>query len=151
MAIAVALQDVKASRVRRDVEGGALQRTSFIESPEADAPQAFMVEYDPNRVSRAHFHAVDQFQIIVDGKGRIGRHELTPYSVHFARAFTPYGPLVASGEGMTFLTLRRSRDAGAQRLPEAKPKLDLVQDRTPWQITCGTHFEPQSRPQSGVL
>jgi rubredoxin len=42
MAIAIALQDVKGSAVRRDIEGGALQRTNFIESTEAGAPQAFM-------------------------------------------------------------------------------------------------------------
>ena len=151
MPIAIALEDVRGSGVRRDIEGGALQRTNFIESTEAGAPQAFMVEYDPNRVSRAHFHAVDQFQIVVGGKGRIGRHELTPYSVHFARAFTPYGPLVASAEGMTFLTLRWNLDAGAQRLPEAKTKLQLVRGRNPWQITCDTYFDPQARPGSGVL
>ena len=150
MAIAVALDDVKDKQVKRELEGGALHRTSFIESPEAGAPQAFMVQYDPNRVSRAHFHHVDQFQIVVRGEGKLGRHDVEPYSVHFARAFTPYGPLVASPQGMTFLTLRRSCDPGAQRLPESKPKLDAVPDRRPWQITCDAAFGGNTMPQSGV-
>jgi rubredoxin len=51
-----------------------------------------------------------------------------------------YGPLAASPEGMTFLTLRRSHDPGAQRLPESKPKLEAVPDRRPWQITCDAAF-----------
>jgi rubredoxin len=151
MPIAVALDDVRDKQVKRDLEGGSLRRTPFIESPAAGAPQAFMVQYDPNRTSRAHFHHVDQFQIVVDGKGKIGRHDLAPYAVHFARAFTPYGPLAASPEGMTFLTLRRSHDPGAQRLPESKPKLEAVPDRRPWQITCDAAFGSQGMPQSGVL
>lgn len=152
MPLAVALQDVKGNQQRRDLEGGALRRTSFIESGK-DAPQAFMVQYDPNRVSRAHFHEVDQFQIVIDGKGKIGRHELRPYCVHFARAHTPYGPLVADGEGMTFLTLRRRLDLGAQRLPESKAHLEQVPNRRPWQITQPVTFgaEPQTTTHSGVL
>jgi hypothetical protein len=51
MALAVALEDVKGNEVKRELEGGALRRTSFIESPANDAPQAFMVEYDANRVA----------------------------------------------------------------------------------------------------
>src|SRR5438270_10165150 len=125
MPIAVALEDVQDKRIRRDMEGGALRRTPFLES-DASSPHAFLVEYDPNRVSRQHFHEVDQFQIIVAGKGKIGRHALQPYSVHFARAHTPYGPLVAAPEGMTFLTLRRRFDKGALRLPESKPRLEQV-------------------------
>jgi rubredoxin len=94
-----------------------------------------LVEYDPNRVSRQHFHEVDQFQIVIGGGGTIGRHPLKPYMVHFARAHTPYGPLVAAPEGMTFLTLRRKFDKGALRLPESKPYLEKVKGRRPWQVT----------------
>ena len=151
MPLAVALQDVKGNQQRRDLEGGSLRRTSFIETREKGSPQAFLVEYDPNRVSRAHFHEVDQFQIVVEGKGKIGRHELSPYSVHFARAHTPYGPLVAAEEGMTFLTLRRHFDfTGAQRLPEAKAVLEQVPNRRPWQVTESVAL-PAPIPASGVL
>lgn len=140
MALAVALDEVRSRRVRREMEGGALRRTPFIES-DPQSPQAFLVEYDPNRVSRAHFHEVDQFQIIVDGSGMLGRHALRPYSVHFARAHTPYGPLVAAAEGMTFVTLRWRFDAGAQRMPEAKARLDEIVDRRPWQVTQPVTFD----------
>jgi rubredoxin len=152
MPIAIALDDVRATQARHDLEGGALLRTSFIEKE--GSPQAFIAQYDPHRVSRAHFHQVDQFQIVIEGKGMIGRHELLPYSVHFARAHTPYGPLVAAAEGMTFLTLRRSYDvAGPQRLPEAKAALERVPDRRPWQVTRQIAFgaQPQPAQASGVL
>src|SRR2546423_1289224 len=117
MATAISLDDVRSGTVRREMEGGALRRTTFFESDKT-APHAFMVEYDPNRVSRQHFHECDQFQIVIAGSGMIGHHALEPYYVRFSRAHTPYGPLTASHEGMTFLTLRRRWDKGALRLPE---------------------------------
>lgn len=134
MATIVTVDDVRNGAVRRDMEGGALRRTTLFES-DATSPHAFLVEYDPNRVSRQHFHECDQFQIIVAGSGKIGHHPLVPYSVHFSRAHTPYGPLTASPDGMTFLTLRRRWDKGALRLPEARPRLEAVPGRRPWQVT----------------
>jgi rubredoxin len=153
MPTAVALEDVEGTLVRQELEGGGVRRRSFIETRQPGSPQAFIVQYDPNRHSRAHFHEVDQFQIIVEGKGKIGRHELRPYSVHFARAHTPYGPLVSDAEGMTFVTLRRRCDfGGAQRLPESKAVLEQIPNRKPWQVTEGIDFgRLPAMPHSGVL
>lgn len=154
MAQVVGLEDVRAGERRQALEGGAIVRTDFMGSTEPRAPQAFMVKYDPNRVSRPHFHSVDQFQIVIDGRGSIGRHEIAPYSVHFARAYTPYGPLVGSDAGMTFVTLRRRYDPGARRFPEAKAELEQVADRDPWQVTCAAPLDSRSAqavPESGVL
>ena len=43
----------------------------------APGPQAFLVEFPtPRGVIKPHFHRVPQYQVVVAGGGRIGRHEL---------------------------------------------------------------------------
>src|SRR5258707_13685728 len=53
-------------------------------------PQGFYVNFGPNFHISPHFHRVDQYQIVVRGSGRIGTHDLSPVSVHYADGFTPY-------------------------------------------------------------
>jgi len=142
----VAYEDAKsAQKTRRGTT-----RTPFLGS--IDTPQlpvAFLSQGDPDRVIRPHWHVVDQFQVIVGGNGRLGRHEVDPYYVHFSRAYTPYGPLVGSSKtGISFFTMRARYDPGAQYLPESRERLRQIADRHPWQIsqkitfpsgTSGTH------------
>ncbi len=109
----------------------------------ADAPTcwAALTQWDPGRASGAHFHTCDQFQVIVAGRGKLGRHDLIPYGVHFSRAYTPYGPLVADREiGLSFFVLRVQHDPGSQRLPEQREQLRQVANRRPWQITRAVSF-----------
>lgn len=130
--------DVKAHRTERaGPPGHKLWRTNFIVPPQGvlDAPMAFLAEGTPHRVIRPHFHEVDQFQVIVSGGGVIGRHPLALHAVHFARAGTPYGPLVANDQGVGFLTLRAHWDRGAQYLPDARERLEQLPERNPWQVT----------------
>ncbi len=75
--------------------------------------QAFLVEQDPNWVTPSHFHVEQQFQVIVNGHGTIGRHAVKPLCVHYAAPQTAYGPIVAGPEGVSYLTLRKSGDTGA--------------------------------------
>lgn len=146
MSLVVAFDEIKPDQIRRN-KGGPDSPAStnfpfFRASPDTpDAPTAFLARYDPGDRSCTHFHAVDQFQILVAGKGQLGRHEVAPYYVHFARAYTPYGPLHADQEtGWTFMTLRTRYDPGAQRLPGALPKLKQAPDRKPWQVTTRAAF-----------
>lgn len=118
--------------------GGKFWRVQLIDHPreEIDAPEAFIIYGDPGRVLRTHFHDVDQFQVITNGTGTVGRHPVRELGVHFARAFTPYGPLVADSEGLGYLTLRARRDLlQAQYIPECIDKLKGIPDRAPWQKT----------------
>jgi rubredoxin len=117
-------------------------RTNYMVPPNEDArqPQAFLAECGPQRVLRTHFHENDQFQIFVSGDGHAGKHPIAPYQVHFARAHTPYGPIVAKENGVGFLTLRTRKDPGAQYLPEKRDKLDQVPGRKPWQLTRQVNF-----------
>lgn len=146
MAQVVAFDDVKALQEGRGAprKGRASARTTFFGSPDTpDLPDACLSEYDPGRASFSgpHFHTSDQFQVVVCGKGRIGRHDLGPYSVHFTRAYTPYGPVVTDADaGMNFFLMRTHRDAGAQHLPEKLEQLQRIRDRRPWQITRTATF-----------
>lgn len=146
MSRVVAFDEIRPEQIRKNPGGpdrpASTNFAFFRASPDTpDAPTAFLAQYDPGDRSSSHFHAVDQFQILVRGKGQFGRHDVAPYYVHFARAYTPYGPLHADQEtGWTFMTLRTRYDAGAQRLPGALPKLKAAADRKPWQVTTTTAF-----------
>ena len=148
MTLVVSYDDIGPDRINRNAGGnGAPASTNyrfFMASKERpDAPSAFLAHYPPDEHSTAHYHAVDQFQILVRGKGELGRHAVAPYYVHFARAYTPYGPLHADAEtGWTFMTLRSRWDAGAQRLPDKLETLKQIPDRKPWQVTTQATFPP---------
>ena len=124
---------------------GALNTTFFRAGPDTpDAPTAAINRYPGKgeaRISAAHFHEVDQFQVIMDGTGNFGRHPVKPYTIHFSRAYTPYGPLQADKEtGWAFMVLRSRRDSGAQRFPQSLEKLKQIPDRQPWQVTTPAYF-----------
>ncbi len=89
----------------------------------APLPMLYLVEQDANTTIPTHFHQVSQFQVAVAGAGRLGDHDLTPVTVHYTNAFTGYGPLQASSEGMSYFTVRNAFDPGLRPLPEAKPEL----------------------------
>ena len=91
---------------------------------ETRSPQAFLVEQEVNAVVHPHFHFVDQFQVVVEGGGHIGRHEVQPIMAHFAGASTAYGPITPGAGGLKYFTLRASADGtGAQFLPAAKARM----------------------------
>jgi hypothetical protein len=86
-------------------------------------PQAFLVEQPSNAITPAHFHEPNQFQVFVDGVGRIGAFPTSPLTVQYANGHTPYGPIVAGEQGVRYFTLRQSWDPGAKYLPASKDKL----------------------------
>jgi rubredoxin len=112
-------------------------RTFFMNPPAGTRePQAFLIEYGPGVLLQTHFHDVDEFQVVVQGGGTLGRHVIEPYVVHHARAWTPYGPIVSGPEGLAFLTLRARRDsAGPRKLPEQREALEAASGRVPWQAS----------------
>lgn len=83
-------------------------------TPDTVFPMAFLVEQDPGEVANAHFHQTDQFQVVVGGAGTLGSHAVRPVTVHFAGAFTAYGPIRAGAAGLTYFTLRNGFDPGAR-------------------------------------
>lgn len=112
--------------------GTGYWRTDLIGKPGGEAsgasagpysPQAFLVEQDPDTVILPHFHERDQFQVVVEGGGSLGRHEVKPVSVHYAAKHTGYGPITAGPQGLWYFSLRAMTDPGAHFLPEEREKM----------------------------
>ena len=149
MSLVVALSEISPDKVNRPGSTkkgspGAKSTTFFRATADApNAPTAAINRYEAGqaRYSAAHFHEVDQFQVIMEGKGEFGRHHVSPYCVHFSRAYTPYGPLQSDKDtGWAFAVLRTRYDPGAQRFPDSLEKLKHIPDRKPWQITHRVSF-----------
>ncbi|HLY91450.1 MAG TPA: hypothetical protein VKQ27_20880 [Acetobacteraceae bacterium] len=126
MPVIASAEDVRATRRRASSNGTGFWLTSYIganrysrgaEEPPGPGtiyPMAFLVEQDPDAVVGAHYHQADQFQVMVDGTGRLGTHAVAGGAVHFAGAWTAYGPLAAGQGGLHYFTLRNGWDPGAR-------------------------------------
>jgi hypothetical protein len=90
---------------------------------------AFFVEQDAGCIAPAHFHQADQFQVVVAGEGRLGTHDVAPIAVHYASAWSPYGPLVAGDAGLHYFTLRNGWDPGARYMDQERALLRTVPGR----------------------
>ena len=91
-----------------------------------DGPQAFRIDFaEPGGVIKPHFHRVNQFQVIVDGDGTLGKKPVQAIAFHYTDGFTPYGPIVAGGAGISFFTIRAKPDrSGAHYMPESRQELE---------------------------
>jgi hypothetical protein len=61
--------------------------------------------------------------VIVGGSGKLGREAVRPFVVHYAGAFTPYGPIEPGPQGIGYMTLRATYDPGLQPMPEQREQL----------------------------
>jgi hypothetical protein len=93
-------------------------------------PMAFLVEKEPHAVVRPHFHQADQYQVVVQGGGRLGQHEVGTVAVHYTDAWSAYGPIVAADEGIAWFTLRNAWDSGARYMPAARDQLRAARTRS---------------------
>jgi hypothetical protein len=127
--------DEAEHRVISSPRGRTLTRTSFIEPAalaakawkveagggggEEDGPQAILAQYPTPEVIEAHFHRTDQFQIVVEGGGRIGQRAYDPVSVQYTDGYTPY-TITPAPAGISFFVLRARADTGAYPMPQMK-------------------------------
>jgi hypothetical protein len=102
------------------------------------APTVFLVEQPPHSVLATHFHRHNQFQVVKEGGGTLGPHAVGPGSVHYAGAFTGYGPLVAGPAGLSYFTIRAHFETGANFLPADRGQLQ----RGPKRHAQGPAHEP---------
>lgn len=103
--------------------GGALEEIPLA----ARTAQAALIEKPPGSVVPPHFHCVNQFQVVVEGRGTLGRHAVGPGSVHYSGGYTGYGPISAGEQGLSYFTLRAQFDLGAYYLPQSKNELKDVE------------------------
>ena len=115
---AVARSEARIKDVK--VAGGMGQRWGYIGEPGQlnQSAQAFLVvrPFAGARIE-PHFHDVDQFQVVIEGDGRIGKKAVRPITFQYADAFTPYGPIVANERGLSFFTLRNISSGGFWAMP----------------------------------
>jgi hypothetical protein len=108
---------------------GYLGKHAGASIPDADAwsrelfPDAYVIEQGPGVFGPPHFHRADEFQVVMTGSGTFGRTAVRPYVVHYAGAYTPYGPIDPGPGGIGYLTLRTFYDSGAQNMPEEREQL----------------------------
>jgi len=99
---------------------------------------AFLVEKDAAAVVKPHFHAADQYQVIVQGSGRLGIHDVATVAVHYTDAYSAYGPIIAADEGVSWFTLRNAWDPGARYMPQYRQQLREARARFQHrEATCG--------------
>lgn len=111
--------------------GTGYWRSDLILSADGDspAPQAFLIQQDPNTVIRPHFHVQDQFQVVAEGGGTLGRHAVAPIHVHYASRHTGYGPITAGSHGLSYFTLRAVTTPYAHFLPESRDQMQSLPKR----------------------
>lgn len=135
MPVIAAAEAARATRRRAESHGVPFWHTTYLGAnryrpdaagpppPGALYPMAFLVEQDAEQTVGAHFHQADQFQVMLAGEGMLGRHAVAAVTVHFTGAYSPYGPIRAGGEGLTYFTLRNGWDPGARYMPGARADL----------------------------
>jgi hypothetical protein len=85
-----------------------------------DNPQVFYVHQCALNVTDPHFHEVAQFQVFTAGDGLLGRKPVQTPALHYADAWTSYGPIVAGEHGIHYFTARAQADVGAKYMPESR-------------------------------
>lgn len=92
---------------------GAIERPKEVDQTQ---PQAYVVAQAPGTVVEPHYHAVHQWQVVVDGEGKLGRYAVAPVSLHFTDPYTAYGPIVPGEKGVAYFSMRAMSDTGAHYL-----------------------------------
>lgn len=137
MTLITAAADVAASREQvRPVHGQPYRAREYIgvapkpgepgygEAVAGDgSPQGYLVMQPPHSVTPPHFHQTNQFQVFVGGGGSVGKLRADPFTVQYAGANTPYGPITAEADGIHYFTLRQEWDSGAKWMPERRDDL----------------------------
>jgi hypothetical protein len=101
---------------RRAIEtaGAVWHKGEWMEAPQEPhtRPASFLLEQPAHATLEAHFHRSNQFQVFVEGSGSIGRHSIDAVTVHYAGAYTAYGPLIAGAQGLKYFTFRNAKEEG---------------------------------------
>jgi len=114
-------------------------------------PMAFLVEKEAGAVVRPHFHQADQFQVVVQGGGRLGLHDIGTVAVHYTDAWSAYGPILAADEGVSWFTLRNTWDPGAKYMPAARSELRAARARHQHRESTSAPRAPWSAIELGRL
>ncbi|WP_127783181.1 hypothetical protein [Rhodococcus sp. X156] len=134
----------QARTVRRETAEGQFLMSDFLGRHDRldgeDGYQAYLVTQQAPLL-RPHFHEVDQFQVVVGGRGRLGRDEVGVGVVHYSDGHTPYGPITTDDpDGLAYFTLRLDAATGLSYMPESR-------ERT---VRGGEHFTALATPEGAA-
>jgi hypothetical protein len=99
--------------------------------------------------SEAHFHEADQFQVVVAGSMDMAGEVLTPGSVHYTDARTPYGPFTAGPDGLTLMVIRPGADRKGTRTP-VRTVIDWVKEAQRSQAPSDTPAASDTPPSAAT-
>jgi hypothetical protein len=117
-----------ASAVVRDCIG----QSSAVKGSASDSgPQAFLVEVFPAQATAgAHFHDSNQFQIFYPAAGAYyKRHAIERPLLHYADAYSSYGPFGAREYPLAFYTLRQSAASLTAYMPRDRDRYGTIRKR----------------------
>lgn len=118
--ISVRMQDVEPTRGREGL-------TYVLMGLKGEGHWVHVLDVPAGYRSEAHFHDYDQFQVVIAGTVDMAGELLTPGSVHFTDARTPYGPFTAGPEGLTMMIIRPGADQKGARTP-VRTVIDKVKE-----------------------
>jgi hypothetical protein len=134
--ISVRMEDVKPSQGREGL-------TYVLMGKQNEGHWVHVLRVPPGYYSEAHFHDYDQFQVVIEGSVDMAGEILTPGSVHYTDARTPYGPFRAGPDGLTMMIIRPGAPQKGTRTP-VRTVIDKV--KAAQQSQAGTQ-EPQRVPE----
>lgn len=113
----------------------------------ASGPQAFMLDpFPPESTVGAHFHTTNQFQIFFPSSGAwYQRSPIDDVLLHYADAYTTYGPFGSGASPLTFLTLRQQASTMTGYMPGARSLLRQKPRRRHIRVDLGS-VSPAARP-----
>ena len=133
---------ISASEAPPAILGGDLVVGDFFGRADGviPGPQGFGVEIPPHSTSPTHFHSVDQFQVFYPAPGAwYRRRELTSVFLHYADAYTTYGPFGTGERPLKVFTCRSSASTvtaymprDRKLLPDLPPRRNIHIDLAPW-------------------
>jgi hypothetical protein len=94
-------------------------------------PHAKVIWQPPNHTIRAHYHEIDQYQVIVSGYGKFGSEQVKAGHFHYSDRATPYGPIVSGSTGLSYLTLRPQAEANVDVMAQWMPEARATRSRPP--------------------
>lgn len=133
------------------VENDRPERKGFFNKHLGDGlegrPRVHLAKEPPGADNPPHFHTERQFQIVLEGKVKFSHpeHVLTPISVHYTDANTPYGPF-QEADGM-LLAVLRPQNAGIVYMSDREQRgsrdplgreLFGISDDVPWEKVDGS-------------
>lgn len=106
------------------VDGFLFYKSEWMDTGEDPqlSPTVALIEQPADYELIPHFHCQNQFQVFIYGNGTLGAHRVSPIMVHYAGAYTGYGPLAAGPAGLKYFTMRPVHETGFTPISELRDK-----------------------------